>query len=174
MFEDPSVFVTVFEDPSVDISDIEVYRTRTQRLVIRGSGFNQAVRPILDFDPPLDSANLHLNVRMAENFTFWVCCQTTVPELHPSLHARTLVCGVVLLFRVSHMRVAQHCRILKLHLRVERQGDSGGGDSPLTIPLRFSFLCRSRVLRPMKSIRRSFSLQIPHASRQETLLRTKL
>ena len=54
---------TVFEDPRVDISDTKVYRTRTQQLVIRGSGFNKMVRPILDFDPPLDSAKLHVNVR---------------------------------------------------------------------------------------------------------------
>lgn len=63
---------TVFEDPSVDNSDIEVYRTRTQRLVIRGSGFNQAVRPILDFDPPLDSANLHINVRKDGRETLYI------------------------------------------------------------------------------------------------------
>lgn len=45
---------TVFEDPSVDASDIEIHRTRTQQLTIKGRGFNDKVRPILDFDSPLD------------------------------------------------------------------------------------------------------------------------
>lgn len=58
---------TVFEDPSVDASDIEIHRTRTQQLVIKGRGFTGKVRPILDFDSPLDSAKLLLKVRLFNN-----------------------------------------------------------------------------------------------------------
>lgn len=68
------VVAAVFEDPGVDASDIEIYRTRTQQLVIEGSGFThrvsgisfterKTVRTILEFDPPIDSANFNLNVR---------------------------------------------------------------------------------------------------------------
>ncbi|CAM9641736.1 unnamed protein product, partial [Laminaria digitata] len=45
---------TVFEDPSVEASDIEIYRTRTHQLMIKGTGFNKATRPTLDFEPALD------------------------------------------------------------------------------------------------------------------------
>lgn len=54
---------TVFEDPSIDASDIEINRTGSQELVIWGAGFNDMVPPAIQFDPPLDSANLHIDVR---------------------------------------------------------------------------------------------------------------
>ncbi|CAN0432983.1 unnamed protein product, partial [Laminaria digitata] len=42
---------TVFEDPSVESSDIEIYRTHTHALMIKGTGFNKAAPPRLDFEP---------------------------------------------------------------------------------------------------------------------------
>lgn len=46
---------TVFEEPSIDASDIEINHTGSQELVVWGTGFNS-------FDPPLDLASLHVNV----------------------------------------------------------------------------------------------------------------
>ncbi|CAM9183914.1 unnamed protein product [Ectocarpus sp. 8 AP-2014] len=53
---------TVFEEPSIDASDIEINHTGSQELVIWGTGFNNVVAPVMDFDPPLDFASLHVNV----------------------------------------------------------------------------------------------------------------
>ena len=41
---------TVFEDPSGESSDIEIFRTHTHELMIKGAGFNKLTRPIID--PP--------------------------------------------------------------------------------------------------------------------------
>ncbi|CAN0190438.1 unnamed protein product, partial [Ectocarpus fasciculatus] len=53
---------TVFEDPSVEASDVEIYRTHTHELQIRGTGFNKQARPILDFEPALDSNGVYVEV----------------------------------------------------------------------------------------------------------------
>lgn len=53
---------TVLRDPSIEASDTEIYRT-TQLLKVTGTGFGSRIRPIVDFEPPLDSTNLHLHVR---------------------------------------------------------------------------------------------------------------
>lgn len=53
---------TVFEDPSVEASDIEIYRTHTHELMIKGTGFNKAARPMLDFAPALDSFEVFVDV----------------------------------------------------------------------------------------------------------------
>ncbi|CAM9403362.1 unnamed protein product [Ectocarpus sp. 6 AP-2014] len=53
---------TVFEEPSIDASDIEINRTGSQELEIWGTGFNNMATPVMDFDPPLDFASLHVNV----------------------------------------------------------------------------------------------------------------
>lgn len=55
---------TVFEDPSVEASDVEIYRTHTHELQIRGTGFNKVARPVLDFSPPLDSGSVYVEVRL--------------------------------------------------------------------------------------------------------------
>lgn len=87
------VIATVFEDPSIDASDVEIYRTRTQQLVIDGSGFvnayittrgnydRQTVRTILEFDPPIDSANFNLKVR---------CCVTPSSQVSKTYVGHTL------------------------------------------------------------------------------------
>ena len=56
---------TVFEDPSVEASDIEIYRTHTHELLIKGTGFTKAARPILDFEPALDSLEVFVDVSCA-------------------------------------------------------------------------------------------------------------
>lgn len=53
---------TVFEDPSIESSDIQIYRTHTHELQITGTGFNKVARPILDFDPPLDTTGVYVDV----------------------------------------------------------------------------------------------------------------
>lgn len=53
---------TVFADPSVVASDIEIYRTHTHELMVTGTGFNKLSRPIIDFDPPLNSADVYVDV----------------------------------------------------------------------------------------------------------------
>lgn len=58
---------TVFEDPSIDASHVEITRIGSPELVIRGTGFNNKARPAMDFDPPLDSANLNVHVSSHEN-----------------------------------------------------------------------------------------------------------
>ncbi|CBN78994.1 peptidase S1 and S6, chymotrypsin/Hap [Ectocarpus siliculosus] len=57
-----SKVATVFEDPSVEASDVEIYRTHTHELQIRGTGFNKVVRPVLDFEPALDSTSVYVEV----------------------------------------------------------------------------------------------------------------
>lgn len=54
---------TVLRDPSIDASHIEIDRTLTAVLKITGTGFQQKIRPIVDFEPPLAMGNLHLHVR---------------------------------------------------------------------------------------------------------------
>ena len=54
---------TVFEDPSIVASDIEIYRTHTHELQIVGTGFNKLTRPVLDFEPALDSSGIYVDVR---------------------------------------------------------------------------------------------------------------
>lgn len=56
---------TVFEDPSVEASDIEIYRTHTHELAIKGTGFTKAARPVLDFEPALDSRDVFVDVSCA-------------------------------------------------------------------------------------------------------------
>lgn len=53
---------TVFEDPSVVASDVEIYRTHTHELQIVGTGFNKLARPIVDFEPALDSSGIIVDV----------------------------------------------------------------------------------------------------------------
>lgn len=52
----------LFEDPSVEASDIEIYRTQTHELMIKGTGFNKANRPTLNFEPALDSYEVFVEV----------------------------------------------------------------------------------------------------------------
>ena len=56
---------TVFEDPSVEASDIEIYRTQTHQLLVRGTGFTKAARPVLDFEPALGSLEVFVDVSYA-------------------------------------------------------------------------------------------------------------
>ncbi|CAN0257871.1 unnamed protein product, partial [Ectocarpus sp. 13 AM-2016] len=51
---------TVFEEPCINASGIEVSHTGSRDLVIWGTGFNM-VAPVIDFDPTLDSASVHAN-----------------------------------------------------------------------------------------------------------------
>lgn len=53
---------TVFEDPSIDTSDVEITRTASQELTIWGTGFNHVASPVMDFDPTLDWANVNVTV----------------------------------------------------------------------------------------------------------------
>ncbi|CAM9721966.1 unnamed protein product [Ascophyllum nodosum] len=53
---------TVFEDPSIEPNNIEIYRTHTHELMIKGTGFNKLSPPVLDFEPPLNSAGVYLQV----------------------------------------------------------------------------------------------------------------
>eukprot|EP00752_Nemacystus_decipiens_P008845 g7893.t1 len=53
---------TVFEDPSVVASDVEIFRTHTHELQIVGTGFNKLARPMIDFEPPLDSSSVVVDV----------------------------------------------------------------------------------------------------------------
>lgn len=53
---------TVFENPSIDASDIEINRTGSEELVVRVTGFNDMVPLAVEFDPPLAMANRHVNV----------------------------------------------------------------------------------------------------------------
>lgn len=56
----------VFEDPSVDASDVKISRTGSQELAISGTGFNSIAPHVIDFDPPLDTANLNIEVSSHE------------------------------------------------------------------------------------------------------------
>ncbi|CAM9250629.1 unnamed protein product [Ectocarpus sp. 12 AP-2014] len=49
---------TVFEEPSINASDIEISHTGSRNMVIWGTGFNDMVAQVRDFDPPLDLAKL--------------------------------------------------------------------------------------------------------------------
>ena len=53
---------TVFEDPSVEPSDVEIFRTHTHELQIVGTGFNKLARPMIDFEPSLDSSGIFVDV----------------------------------------------------------------------------------------------------------------
>lgn len=53
---------TIFEDPSIQASDTEIYRGFTRELNIYGTGFNNVVQPILAFAPPLDDAAVNVQV----------------------------------------------------------------------------------------------------------------
>lgn len=53
---------TVFEDPSVEPNDIEIFRTHSHELQIKGTGFNKLQRPTIDFEPPLDSTQVFVQV----------------------------------------------------------------------------------------------------------------
>ena len=64
---------TVFEDPSIEASDIEIYRTHTHELMIRGTGFNKAARPTLDFEPALDSFDVYVNVSCGVVMHLLIC-----------------------------------------------------------------------------------------------------
>lgn len=62
----PLTVAIVFEDPSIDAADTDIFRGYTPTLVIKGNGFGLAkiikrdgwvyhpVAPILVFDPPID------------------------------------------------------------------------------------------------------------------------
>lgn len=52
---------TIFEDPTVDASDVEIHRD-SRELVIRGTGFNDVARQVFSFDPPLDSSSFNVKV----------------------------------------------------------------------------------------------------------------
>lgn len=56
----------VFEDPSIEPSDVKIYRTHTNKLSIYGTGFNKVERPVVDFDPPLNSIDIFVNVSHRE------------------------------------------------------------------------------------------------------------
>lgn len=58
---------TVFEDPSMEVSDVEINHTGSKEFMIRGTGFNDLASPMLDFEPPLDSSNLIIKVRTAKD-----------------------------------------------------------------------------------------------------------
>lgn len=60
------IIATVLEDPGINPSDVEIHRTGPLELVIRGTGFNDMVKPVMDFDPPLDSSNLDIEVSTDE------------------------------------------------------------------------------------------------------------
>lgn len=53
---------TVFEDPSIQASNVEMYRRFTHELNIYGTGFSKVVQPILVFEPPLDNAVVNVHV----------------------------------------------------------------------------------------------------------------
>ncbi|CAM9661212.1 unnamed protein product [Ectocarpus sp. 4 AP-2014] len=53
---------TVFEDPTINASDIEISHTGSQDLVIWRTGYDNMVAPVMNFVPPLDLANVHVNV----------------------------------------------------------------------------------------------------------------
>lgn len=61
-FLDARKVATVFEDPSIRASDAKIYSTFTRKLNIYGTGFNRVVKPILAFDPPLDTAAVDIHV----------------------------------------------------------------------------------------------------------------
>lgn len=68
---------TVFEDPSVKESDVEIFRTSTHELQITGTGFNKVSRPTLEFEPALDDANYYVDVSGMRCCT---CCRVDRAE----------------------------------------------------------------------------------------------
>ena len=56
---------TVFEDPSIEPNSIQIYRTHTRELIIKGTGFNKLSPPVIDFEPPLDFAGVYVQVSYA-------------------------------------------------------------------------------------------------------------
>lgn len=46
---------TVFEDPAIQASSAKLVRGSTREFSVYGEGFNEVVKPILEFDPPLDA-----------------------------------------------------------------------------------------------------------------------
>lgn len=56
------IVATVFEDPSINASDVEIARTGSRELAIWGTGFSNMTTPVIDFDPPLDSSNVDVKV----------------------------------------------------------------------------------------------------------------
>lgn len=66
---------TVFEDPSIEASDIQIYRTHTHELQITGTGFNKMARPILDFEPSLDAEGVYVDVSGVSHYPkCWLKC----------------------------------------------------------------------------------------------------
>ena len=70
---------TIFEDPSITPSDVEINQTGSQELLISGTGFNRMVTPVMDFDPPVNSSNLDVEVSSHEvcvlRDDFCTCCK---------------------------------------------------------------------------------------------------
>lgn len=52
----------VFGDPSIDASDVEIYRNHTRKLLITGTGFTKRYRTSLFFRRPLISEDVVLHV----------------------------------------------------------------------------------------------------------------
>ena len=57
---------TVFEDPSINPSGVEINRTGSPELQIWGTGFNDMATPVIDFDPPINLSNLDVEVSSHE------------------------------------------------------------------------------------------------------------
>lgn len=99
---------TVFEEPSIDASDVKINHTGSQGLMIWGTGFNDMVPPVMDFDPPLDSANLHVNVgsfkRVPErNFSrVWSNSAAMTVVLYCQPHVFILILGLFMSFFHVH------------------------------------------------------------------------
>lgn len=53
---------TVFEDPTIQASGTKIFRGSTREFSVHGAGFNNVVKPILQFDPPLDFAAVSIHV----------------------------------------------------------------------------------------------------------------
>ncbi len=51
---------TVLEGPSVEASDVEVFRTHMYELQIVGTGSKVVVKPIIDFEPELTSDSIYM------------------------------------------------------------------------------------------------------------------
>ncbi len=77
---------TVLRDPSIDASDTEMDRV-TQMLKVTGTGFNPGIRPVVDFEPPLDSTNLYhvrndARVCRFSDGPILLCVQATFKVVH--------------------------------------------------------------------------------------------
>lgn len=71
----------MFEDPSIEASDTEIFHGHTEELVIRGTGFRSpnfkykkswtdiTAPPVLRFDPPIDPelVEVFVNVRLSRD-----------------------------------------------------------------------------------------------------------